>query len=205
MSPSNGKNERDLLKAQTRFQRNHIVGQYLCIVLLISLLAFVIFRERIAVVPPVVQRPYQIGANYASKDYLLDMSYYALSTLLNVNPENVDFNNKIILKMTHPDGAAELKTNLDAAALRMKKERISTTWAPRKEEVNERALTVNITGLLKTYIADKPTSDREKTYTVQFAITNSGRSHVYKIEEVDKNSPARKSGEHAASERAPAG
>ena len=136
------------------------------------------------------KRPYEIGSNYANKDYLLDMAGYVLSTVLTVTPETVDYNNKVILKMADPDGYAGLKTALDAAAMRLKQERVTTIWVPRKEEVSEQDKRVKVSGKLKTFIADKLTSEREKDYLVEFTITTSGRLYVSKIEEIVKRDPS---------------
>ena len=89
-----------------------------------------------------------------------------------------------------PDGYAGLKTALDAAAMRLKQERVTTIWVPRKEEVSEQDKRVKVSGKLKTFIADKLTSEREKDYLVEFTITTSGRLYVSKIEEIVKRDPS---------------
>jgi conjugal transfer pilus assembly protein TraE len=187
MSPNLARNERDLLKGAVHFHRAMAAGMVVVIVMLVLLLGWVVCRERIHVVPPLVQRPYTIGAGYADRDYLLDMAGYVLNQVLTVTPESVDYNNQVVLKMAHPDGYATLKTTLDAAALRMRKERVTTVWVPRKEEVNLAAQRVQVSGRLKTYIADKLTSEHDKEYIVEFTITNSGRLYVTKIEELVKS------------------
>jgi conjugal transfer pilus assembly protein TraE len=92
--------------------------------------------------------------------------------------------------MAHPDGYPALKAALDAAALRIRKERITTIWVPRKEAVDERAKRVTVSGRLKTFISDRLTSERNKDYIVEFTITASGRLYVSKIEEVAKRGAA---------------
>ena len=113
-----------------------------------------------------------------------------VSWVLTVTPETVDYNNKVILKMADPDGYAGLKTALDAAGMRLKQERVTTIWVPRKEEVSEQDKRVKVSGKLKTFIADKLTSEREKDYLVEFTITTSGRLYVSKIEEIVKRDPS---------------
>jgi conjugal transfer pilus assembly protein TraE len=81
---------------------------------------------------------------------------------------------------------------LDAAALRVKQDRVTTVWIPRNEKVNERAMTVEVSGQLKTFITDKLTSQLDKAYLVQFSVTTSGRLYVLKVEEVVKRDSAAK-------------
>lgn len=192
MAPDKATNERNALQAQVRFHRAMNAGLLGTLFFGVLLLSFVVIRDTTKIVPPEVKRPYEIGANYANKDYLLDMSGYVLGTVLTVTPETVDYNNKVILKMADPDGYGALKTALDAAAMRLKQERVTTIWVPRKEEVSEQDKRVKVSGKLKTYIADKLTSERDKDYIVEFTITTSGRLYVSKIEEVVKRDPSAK-------------
>lgn len=188
MTPDKANNERDHLKLQLRFHRMMNTCLLVILFLGVLLLGFVIFRDRTRIVPPEVKRPYEIGAHYANKDYLLDMAGYVLSMVLTVTPETVDYNNKIILKMVDPDGYATLKTALDAAALRLKQEHVTTIWVPSNEEVSEQDKQVKVSGKLKTFIADRLTSERNKYYVVEFTITTSGRLYVSKIEEIVQRS-----------------
>lgn len=194
MAPEQATNERDRLQSQVRFLRAANAGQLAVLLLLVLLLGFVVVRDTTKIVPTEIRRPYEIGANYANKDYLLDMAGYVLGTVLTVTPESVDYNNRVILRMADPDGYAGLKTALDAAALRLKQERVTTIWVPRKEEVSERDKRVKVSGKLKTYIADKLTSERDKDYLVEFSVTTSGRLYVSKIEEFLGRNPARPAG-----------
>lgn len=195
MNPANAKNERDGLKLQLAFQRNVIYG-------LISLSAVIgvgwgwtVVNSTVAIVPPEVKRPYELGANYASRDYLADMANYVLQMRGTVSPDSVDYQNKVILKMTDPDGYGKLKSELEGAALRIRKDRIATVWTPRKESVSERDKTVRVSGSLKTYIADVLTSTRDQEYLVEFNVTSSGRLYVLKVAEVVKPDPARTAGQ----------
>jgi conjugal transfer pilus assembly protein TraE len=170
-----------------KFLRVVIIGLLVLILSLLCVEGVTVMRETTTIVPPEVRRPYEIGADYASNDYLADMAGYVLDKVLTVSSETVDYNNKVILKMTHPDGYPELKSTLDAAALRLKQERVTTVWVPRDEKVDPTAKTVEVSGELKTYIADILTSKHEKSYLVQFTVTLSGRLYVSKLEEVIKH------------------
>jgi conjugal transfer pilus assembly protein TraE len=191
MNPKHASNELQKLQSQLRFQRVMNIGLVAAINLGILLLGFTVFRETTHILPPEIRRPYEIGADYANKDYLLDMANYVLSMVLTVTPESVEHNNKVILKMTQPEGYANLKAALDAAALRVKQERVTTVWVPHHEEIYEKEKRIKVNGKFKTFIADKLTSERDKTYLVDFTITNSGRLYVSKIEEFVKDDSAK--------------
>ena len=158
MAPDKAINERDKLQSQVRFHRAMNAGLLGTLFFGVLLLGFVVVRDTTKIVPPEVKRPYEIGSNYANKDYLLDMAGYVLGTVLTVTPETVDYNNKVILKMADPDGYAGLKTALDAAAMRLKQERVSQfRMLAKSRHHRSRALQ---TGQFQELIRSLPQSDR---------------------------------------------
>ena len=195
MKPGTANNERDILKVQMTFQRNVIYSLIGVSFALVVGWGWTVMNQVTVIVPPEVKRPYEIGSNYGNKDYLADMSNYVLQSILTVTPDSVDFNNKVILKMADPDGYPKLRADLDAAALRMKRERVTTVWIPQKEEINESTKQVKVKGRLKTFIADVLTSERDKEYAVEFNITSTGRLYVLNIKEVVKPDPAKSVGQ----------
>ena len=195
MNPSNAQNERDTLRGMVTFQRNVIYGLIALGMGLTAGWGWTVMNQIVAIVPPEVKRPYEIGSNFGSKDYLADQANYVLSAVLTVTPDTVDHNNQVILKMTDPDGYPKLRAELEAAAIRMKKERVTTVWIPQKEEISVRDKRVKVKGRLKTFIADVFTSERDKEYIVDFNITSSGRLYVLKVQEVVKPDPARPAGQ----------
>ncbi|HHV7523702.1 TPA: type IV conjugative transfer system protein TraE [Burkholderia orbicola] len=186
MKPQNAANDRAQLEASVRFQRALIFGLCAALIITISFFGIFVLRDPTKIVPPEVRRPYEIGSNYANREYLSDMATYVLDRVLTVTPASASYNNSVILRMTHPDGYGPLKTQLDAAALKIKKEQISTVWVGRNEQVNESQLSVKVSGTYKTYISDKPVGEKDKSYIVQFIVTSSGRLYVLKIDEVVK-------------------
>lgn len=197
MNPQHARNERDVLKSQITFQRYVIGGALGVSLVLAGGWLWTAMNSVVAIVPPEVKRPYEIGSNFGNRDYLSDMANFVLQTVLTVSPDSVDYNNKVILKMTDPDGYGKLKADLEGAALRIKRDRISTVWTPRKEEILERDKRVKVSGRLKTYVADVLTSDREKEYLVEFNVTTAGRLYVVNLQEVVKPDPARPAGQPA--------
>lgn len=197
MKPEHARNERDVLKSQISFQRYVIAGALGLSVVLAGGWMWTAMNSVVAIVPPEVKRPYEIGSNFGNRDYLSDMANFVLQTVLTVSPDSVDYNNKVILKMTDPDGYGKLKADLEGAALRMKRDRVSTVWTPRKEEIQERDKRVKVSGRLKTYVADTLTSDREREYLIEFNVTAAGRLYVVSLQEVVKPDPARPAGQPA--------
>ena len=93
--------------------------------------------------------------------------------------------------MTDAAGYGQLRADLEAAAVRLKRERVTTVWIPQREEISEADHKVKVKGRMKTYIADTPTGERDKEFLVEFNITSSGRLYVLNVKEVVKAEPAR--------------
>jgi len=191
MTPLNAKNDRDVLSGKLSFHRYTIAGLLGLSSVLGVGMVWQTMHSTVVLVPPEIRRQYEVGANFADRDYLADMANYVLSTVLTVTPDSVDHNNAVILKMTDPDGYASLKSDLDAAALRLKRDRVTTLWSWRTEKVFSRDKKVEVTGRLKTFISDVLTSERDKTFLVEFIINSSGRLYVSKVKELVKADLAR--------------
>lgn len=186
MSPDNAENERARLKSDTTFLKRVVFGLLGVLAMTVGGWAWTVVNATVLLVPPVVQRPYEVGANHGNREYLSDMADYVLQMVLTASPESIEHNASVILKMTDPDGNPELKGLLDQAALRMKRDRVTTVWSPRTAEVFVREKRVEVAGKLKTYVADTVTSVTDRKYVVEFIITSAGRLYVSKVAEVVK-------------------
>ena len=184
VKPQLALNERDVLRARIRFLQTLVLGLLGLAAVQAAGWLFTAWTAKTVIVPADVRRPYELGSGTANRDYLAEMSNYVLQQILTVQPETVDHNNKVILRMTDPSGYSVLKSELDAAAQRIKKERLATVWVPASEAVSEADKWVRAKGRLKTYVGDVLTSEREKEYLVEFTITSSGRLYVLKAQEV---------------------
>lgn len=188
MRPDNAQNERIKLQGDVRFHRICTLGLILALLASFVIIGYLALKDPVKLVPPVIKRPYEIGSSHTNSDYLVDLTDYVVSTIYTVTPETVDHNVKTILKITHPDGYAHLKSELNVAAARVKKERITTIWVGRNEEVQEKSGIVITTGKLKAYIADKLVSEKEKIVRVKYETTISGRTYVADVKEIERGS-----------------
>jgi len=194
MKPQAAQNERDRLAEEVRHLRWQSKLLTALGILLACGLVWTGLHSRVMVVPPEVRRPYEVGAGYGNVDYLSDMSDYVMQLLYTNTPDSVDHHHGVLLKMTDPDSYGSMKAQLDAAALRSKALKVSSVWTASKSDVYSRDLRVRISGRMKTYIADVPTSNGAKQFLVEFSINSSGRLNVLNVQEVVKADPARPAG-----------
>ena len=184
MSPQNAQNERNVLRGERAFYRLVIFALVGINALLGGGWLWTATNQIVAIVPPEIRRPYELGAGHGTRDYLNDMASYVLQQLFTVSPETAEHQARVILKMTDPSGVGALKLDLDKATERIRRDRISTIWTPTTEQVAEPTKTVRVRGNLKTYIGDVLTSTTVKEYEVGFTINSAGRLYVVKVKEV---------------------
>lgn len=183
MSPQNAANERTKLQGDVRFLRSLAWGQSASILALVLVVAFLLARERVIIMPPVVSNVYEIGAGRTNSEYQVDMARWVLDKLVTVTPESVEANNQEVLKIVDPEASADLRTELAAAAKRVKSDRITTIWVARTY-TPQAENKVRVDGKVKTYISNQFTSDRDRSYLVSFNISFFGRLYVQAVEEI---------------------
>ena len=184
MSPENARNERDVLRGNLRFHRSMSWALVGALTVALFIIAFLVVRgDRVVITPPMVSSIYKIGSGTSNAEYQIDMARWVTDKLGTVTPETVDANNVEVLKIVLPESVPELRTELDAAAKRVKSERITTIWVPR-QYTPMADNKVRIDGRIKTYIANQYTSERERSLLVTFQITFFGRLYVQAVEEI---------------------
>ncbi|KUY72697.1 conjugal transfer protein TraE [Burkholderia cepacia] len=190
MHPDNAANERAKLLSDVKFLRVCLVLALGSIVLLLILVMFLVIRDPTRLVPPEIRHAYVIGSGTANGDYLSDMSDYVLSLQATTTPEMVDHNNSVILKMTDPASYPAIKAMLDAAAIRIKRERITTIFVMRTKSIDRPNNRVTTTGTFKTYIGDKLVGEEDRSLLVAFNITLTGQTYVQQLAQVDSRGNA---------------
>ena len=185
MNIDNGKKTIADVKNENNFFKKILLVMALVNLFLLAVLSYALLRQTVVVVPPVVTNKYEISADGASPTYLVDMAEYVITMLRTINPQNVEHNNSVILKMVSADTQPKFRKILDAQAARIKKEDIITVWSgatvPPKV-VGKNSVVLN--GTLKTYYSDKLVSTDPKEYKVTFDINSFGRLYVAQVEEI---------------------
>jgi conjugal transfer pilus assembly protein TraE len=155
-------------------------------------LALIVIRiaghERIVMVPPTVNKTFWVEAERVSPDYLQQMAYFLMQLTLNVTPQNVDHQSKLLLTYAAPAAFGELRTTLAATSERVKRDGAATVFSAQDLSVDERAMKVGVRGQLTTYISDRRVSDAAKGYVLEFQYT-AGRIYLKAFRETPSNDP----------------
>ena len=145
-------------------------------------------HERIVMVPPTVHKTFWVEDERVSAEYLEQMGYFLMQLTLNVTPQSIDHQSKVLLQYAAPAAYGELRTALSSAAERLKRDGAATVFSPRDLIVDERSLKVGIRGQLTTFISDRRVSEVAKGYAVEFQYTT-GRIFLKAFRETNPNDP----------------
>ena len=148
-----------------------LVGSTLVNLILASFAVRVSGRERIVVVPPSVHKTFWVEADRVSPEYLEEMGYFLMQLILNVTPQSVDHQAKVLLRYAAPAAFGELRTALLAAAERLKRDGAATVFSAQDVIVDERASRSASAGSSRPSSATGacPTSPRATPSTSKFS------------------------------------
>ena len=144
--------------------------------------------ERIVMVPPAVSKTFWVESDRVSGAYLEQMAYFLMQLTLNVTPQSVEHQAKLLLQYASPRIYGELQTALRAAGERLHRDGAATVFSPRDLTVDEPGMKVAVRGQLTTYISDRRVSDVSKAYVIEFEYAG-GRIHLKSFRETLTNDP----------------
>jgi conjugal transfer pilus assembly protein TraE len=145
-------------------------------------------HERIVVVPPAIHKTFWVETDKVSPEYLQQMGYFLMQLILNVTPQSVDHQSKVLLSYAAPAAFGELRTTLTATAERLKRDGATTVFSAHDVTVDERALKVGVRGQLTTYVSERRVSEIAKGYAIEFQYS-AGRIYLKAFRETHPNDP----------------
>lgn len=146
---------------------------------------YLIGKERIVVVPPIVTREFWVAANAVSEVYLQEMAQYFASLLLNITPNTFAVNAEHLLQNVAPEHFALLKSQLVKQQLEIEKRGLSTIFYPAQFKIDKKQLLVELQGQLKILIGNETLESKTKTYQIKF-IPHQGRLFIQFFKEIEK-------------------
>lgn len=160
---------------------------FLSLILLLLLLSFsnvyLMGRERIVVVPPLVTHKFWVALDTVSDSYLEQMADFWGSLLLSANETNFQVRLAQLLEHTDPDSYSTVKAMLLAQEAVVKERGLSTSFSAQSFQIDQKKHLVLVKGHLKSMVANQLVETIEKQFQMEFSIKN-GRFYVKKFEEL---------------------
>lgn len=145
-------------------------------------------HQRVIVVPPSVHKTFWVEEERVSAEYLEQMAYFLMQLTLNVTPQSIEHQSRVLLQYAAPAAHGELRAALLSSAERLKRDGAATVFSTRDLTVDERSLRVGIRGQLTTFISDRRVSEVPKGYAIEFQYT-AGRIFLKAFRETSPNDP----------------
>ena len=125
-----------------------------------------------------------VSDTHVDKEYLMLVARDILSLALNVTPENVDHNRRLLLKQVAPSAFGAIDEELQRQATKIKALRASTFFATESIEVDPQALTVVSNGVRQHFIGKTETLREKASFTLRFHLV-AGRLQLAHLSEND--------------------
>lgn len=139
-------------------QRNSYAVLALCNGVLCLLLMGWVFclmgRERILVLPPVVEKSFWVTNAQVSAEYLSEMTAFFAYLRLNVTADSAASQHALLLRYTDPSYYNRLKGQLLQEADRLNEQHLSSAFFPVSVQVDSRHLTAFVTGDLQGSVGE---------------------------------------------------
>jgi len=172
---------------QILVQRNRLLMGFAVTTGLSLLLGFSVFylvgRERVVIVPPIVNRDFWVATDMVSDSYLEQMAEFFAGLLLNVTPNSFATRSEHLLQHVAPNAYPTLKTQLVEQKLELERRAMSTTFHPASFKVDRKKLLVELKGELKILVGRASVESQTKTYRIQFSQQH-GRLYIQQFSEV---------------------
>lgn len=145
-------------------------------------------RERVVLVPPTISRSFWVEDERAAPEYLEQMGWFLAQLVLNVTPQSVEQQSRLLLNYASPDAHGALRSQLEASAQRLRRDGASTLFSVQAITVDEASQRVGLRGQFATFIGERRVSEHARGYALELRHA-AGRIHLKAFRETDPNDP----------------
>lgn len=136
--------------------------------------AYVMKGERTVLVPPQITREFWIEGGEVSKEYLEEMGLWMSTFLLEMNPTTASYKHKVLLKYVAPEVYGPLKAQFLKDEDHYKNLQLSTSFKPQEVNAAKDTMTVEVKGVLSSYMASGKVQDVPHVVTLKFSRRGAG-------------------------------
>ncbi len=140
-------------------------------------------RERIVIVPPVVNQAFWVNSQTVSPEYLSQISAFLVQLRLNMTPSSAQYQRDMLLRYTDPTYYGELKNELVDEADHLTKTHTSLIFYPVEILVDIPHLTAQITGDFSATVSNLPLPVQRLSYRLSYRYSQ-GRLWLQSFQEI---------------------
>jgi len=143
------------------------IGLLIANILLASILT--LRSEKTIIVPAGFKQTFWAKGELMSDSYLIEMTDYFATKLLNSTPESHASKRDIVLQYVSPRYYDKLRSQLIEEEEKMRKENLTTLFVPREITVKLNELATRVTGTLTSYVSGDRVGQLKKTYQANYS------------------------------------
>lgn len=143
-------------------------------------------NEKTILVPMNLTKKSVVSAQGVDANYLLQCALFFVDTRLDVTPDTINANDKLILSHTEPQYYADFKSGLEKESSLIVSQKVSSAFYISHTEANPENLEVVVSGTLKRWIGERSLPDSQKTYELRFTL-NGSELYLTTFEEVGQS------------------
>lgn len=166
-------------------QRNVILMVAFVLLFVVFLLSVCLIRKETntIIVPFGINDKIVISSKKPQNNYLEAFSRDIINTMLNLNPNNVDYMEKTILAYADGSSYGNLKKHLELLKKNIVYKKFSTVFYPISIQADNTTMKVIVDGTLYVYFGQKQVSGEKKRYEIKYKY-ESGRLSIIGFSEV---------------------
>lgn len=157
----------------TRFYKLTMLGMLAITFAMLVLTISMANSERTIIVPPTIEKSFWVERDNVSREYLEQMGLFIAQLELTVSPVSHKYQSEMLLRHVHPSVYGQLQSSLGAAGEALRRDNVSTWFAPRSTLVDAKNKRMSIAGELTTYVGDKVAGKETKNYLIEFIYADS--------------------------------
>ena len=154
----------------------------LCLAL-VGLVFCLLGREKIVLLPPMVEKSMWIARNAASPEYLAEMSAFLAVLRLNTTVASAPAQHQLLLRYTDPRAYGALKSQLAQEASRLQEQHLAFAFFPVETKVDSAHLTVFVIGDVQSTVGENTLATQRVQYRLTYRWA-AGRLWLSSFEEV---------------------
>ncbi len=152
-------------------------------ILLAATVYFMIGKERVIVVPPVVSNDFWVATDSVSDSYLEQMTSFFSSLVLNVNPSNFSKRSEQLLQHVDPLSYAIVKAEMTEQEVDINRRALTSAFHPMSFKIDRKNLTVEVKGELRLLSGNTPIGSGTQSYQIRYSNRN-GKLYILDFKEV---------------------
>ena len=137
-------------------------------VLLASLCWYTAIHQRRTIVPVTITKALTVSDSQVDGNYLQAMALFFINQRLNVTPETIVANHRLLLSYTTPVFYHTFEQILAQETRQVKADKISSSFFIRSSHTYPAVLRVIVRGLLKRWVGERALESVVKTYVLTF-------------------------------------